>query len=84
MMTDKEVSSAHDRFAKRHKEMKGDFHKEITRSSGAKTGSSSNTDWIGGATANKGGLHRSLDVPAGKNIPVAKVKAAGKQKLHGR
>jgi hypothetical protein len=36
-------------------------------------------DWIAGATKNKGGLHKSLGVPAGKKIPKAKIeKAAGK------
>ncbi len=33
-------------------------------------------NWIKGATANKGGLHRSLGVPADKPIPRAKIKAA--------
>lgn len=36
-------------------------------------------NWIAGATKNKGGLHRSLGVPEGKNIPKAKVKAAAKK-----
>ena len=35
--------------------------------------------WIAGATKNKGGLHKSLGVPADKPIPVAKVRAAAKQ-----
>lgn len=33
-------------------------------------------NWIKKATANKGGLHRSLDVPEGKKIPAAKVEKA--------
>jgi hypothetical protein len=33
-------------------------------------------NWIAGATKNKGGLHRSLGVPAGKKIPAGKVAAA--------
>lgn len=36
-------------------------------------------NWIAGATKNKGGLHRALDVPEGKKIPKAKVKAAAKK-----
>lgn len=36
-------------------------------------------NWIAGATKNKGGLHRSLGVPAGKKIPASKVAAAAKK-----
>lgn len=36
-------------------------------------------NFIAGATKNKGGLHRSLGVPAGKTIPVSKVRAAAKK-----
>lgn len=36
-------------------------------------------NWIAGATANKGGLHRALGVPEGKTIPAAKVAAAAKR-----
>lgn len=36
-------------------------------------------NWIAGATKNKGGLHRSLGVPAGKTIPAKKVAAAAKK-----
>ena len=36
-------------------------------------------DWIGKATANKGGLHRSLGIPAGDKIPKAKIAAAAKR-----
>lgn len=36
-------------------------------------------NWIAGATRNKGGLHRSLGVPAGKKIPESKVRAAAKK-----
>jgi hypothetical protein len=36
-------------------------------------------NWIAKATKNKGGLHRALGVPEGKNIPKAKVKAAAKR-----
>ena len=35
--------------------------------------------WIKSATKNKGGLHRSLGVPAGKKIPKAKIAAAAKK-----
>jgi hypothetical protein len=36
-------------------------------------------NWIAKATENKGGLHRALGVPEGKNIPKSKVaKAASK------
>ena len=37
-------------------------------------------NWIAGATKNKGGLHRSLDVPAGKKIPAKKLAAGAKSK----
>lgn len=36
-------------------------------------------NFIAKATANKGGLHRSLGVPAGKTIPKAKIAAAAKK-----
>jgi hypothetical protein len=36
-------------------------------------------NWIAGATKNKGGLHKSLGVPAGKTIPKAKIAAAAKK-----
>ena len=36
-------------------------------------------NWIAGAVKNKGGLHRSLGVPEGKNIPEEKVRAAAKK-----
>ena len=35
--------------------------------------------WIQKATKNKGGLHRSLGVPAGQKIPKAKIAAAAKK-----
>lgn len=35
--------------------------------------------WIAKATKNKGGLHKSLGVPAGKKIPASKVAAAAKK-----
>jgi len=36
-------------------------------------------NWIAAATKNKGGLHKSLGVPAGQKIPKAKIeKAAAK------
>ena len=37
------------------------------------------SNWIAGATKNKGGLHRSLGVPAGEKIPAKKVAAAAKK-----
>jgi hypothetical protein len=30
-------------------------------------------NWIQGATKNKGGLHRSLHIPAGQKIPASKM-----------
>lgn len=36
--------------------------------------------WIAGATKNKGGLHKSLGIAAGKKIPVKKIDAAAKRK----
>ncbi len=36
--------------------------------------------WIGKATANKGGLHRSLGVPEGQKIPAAKLAQAANSK----
>ena len=36
--------------------------------------------WIAGATKNKGGLHRSLGVPAGQKIPKSKIASAAKRK----
>jgi hypothetical protein len=36
-------------------------------------------NWIAKATKNKGGLHRSLGVPKGKNIPASKIAAAAKK-----
>ena len=35
--------------------------------------------WIGKATQNKGGLHRSLGIPEGQKIPKAKIAAAAKK-----
>lgn len=35
--------------------------------------------WIAQATQNKGGLHRSLGVPEGKNIPESMVEHAASQ-----
>jgi hypothetical protein len=35
--------------------------------------------WIQKATKNKGGLHRSLGVPAGQKIPKSKIAAAAKK-----
>lgn len=35
--------------------------------------------WIGEATKNKGGLHRSLGVPEGQKIPASKVSEAAKR-----
>lgn len=37
-------------------------------------------NWIAEATKNKGGLHRSLDVPEGKKISKSKLKKAAKSK----
>ena len=37
------------------------------------------SDWIAGATKNKGGLHRSLGVPQGDKIPAKKIAAAAKR-----
>lgn len=37
-------------------------------------------NWIANATKNKGGLHRSLGIAAGKKIPVKKIDAAAKRK----
>ena len=36
-------------------------------------------NWIAKATANKGGLHRSLGVAMGKKIPYGKIVAAAKK-----
>ena len=36
-------------------------------------------NWIAGAAKNKGGLHKSLGVPMGKDIPDAKIDAAAKK-----
>lgn len=36
-------------------------------------------NWIADATKNKGGLHKSLGVPAGKKIPAAAVAKAAKE-----
>ena len=36
-------------------------------------------DWIKDATKNKGGLHRSLGVPADEKIPASRIKAAEKK-----
>lgn len=36
-------------------------------------------NWIAGATKNKGGLHRALNVPKGEKIPASKVAAAAKK-----
>ena len=33
-------------------------------------------NWIADATKNRGGLHRSLGIPAGKTIPAKKIAAA--------
>lgn len=35
-------------------------------------------NWIGDATKNKGGLHKSLGVPSGEKIPAKKIVAAAK------
>lgn len=35
--------------------------------------------WIAKATENKGGLHRSLGIPEGQTIPLAKIHAAAKR-----
>jgi len=37
-------------------------------------------DWIKSATKNKGGLHKSLGVPAGEKIPAKKLAAGAKSK----
>ncbi len=37
-----------------------------------------NKNWIAEATKNKGGLHRSLGVPAGEKIPAKKLAKAEK------
>lgn len=36
-------------------------------------------NWIAGAVKNKGGLHRSLGVAAGKDIPLERIEAAAKE-----
>jgi hypothetical protein len=36
-------------------------------------------NWIAGATKNKGGLHRSMGIAAGKKIPAKKLAAAAKK-----
>lgn len=36
-------------------------------------------NWIAGAVKNKGGLHKSLGIPAGQKIPAAKIAAAAQQ-----
>ena len=36
-------------------------------------------NWIAKAPSNKGGLHRSLNIPEGQKIPAAKIAAAAKQ-----
>lgn len=36
-------------------------------------------NWIAGATKNKGGLHKSLGIPAGKKIPASTLAAAAKK-----
>lgn len=35
-------------------------------------------NWIGDATKNKGGLHKSLGIPSGEKIPAKKIAAAAK------
>lgn len=35
--------------------------------------------YMGGGTIKKGGLHKSLGIPAGKKIPVAKIEKAEKK-----
>jgi hypothetical protein len=37
------------------------------------------SNWISGATKNKGGLHRSLGVPEGQKIPPERIRAAAKR-----
>ena len=37
-------------------------------------------NWIAGATRNKGGLHRALNVPKGEKIPAGKLAAAAKKR----
>ena len=37
-------------------------------------------NWIKGAIKHKGGLHRSLDIPEKKKIPMSKIKAAAKKR----
>jgi len=39
----------------------------------------SSKKWIAAATKNKGGLHRSLKVPEGEDIPEGKIRAAAKK-----
>ena len=36
--------------------------------------------WIQGAVKNKGGLHRSLGIPEGEDIPESRKRAAAKKK----
>lgn len=36
-------------------------------------------NWIKAATKNKGGLHKSLGIPADKKIPAKKIAAAAKK-----
>lgn len=36
------------------------------------------TNWIAGATKNKGALHRNLGVPQGEKIPAKKLASAAK------
>ena len=38
-------------------------------------------NWIANATKNKGALHAQLGVPAGKNIPAAKLSKAASGKM---
>lgn len=38
------------------------------------------SNWIAGATKNKGGLHKKLGVPLDKKIPKAKIASAAKKK----
>jgi hypothetical protein len=41
---------------------------------------SNKLNWIKKATENKGGLHRSLGVPEGEDIPLEKIKSAANRK----
>jgi hypothetical protein len=49
------------------------------RASGLLASAAPKKHWLAKATANKGGLHRSLGIPEGEKIPAAKEAAAAKR-----